>query len=255
MIFSVYAMLRLVGLLGLYLLPTIIASINRNPNLRRIASLNASLGWTGIGYMVCLILALSRPPASSRELAREPMSSEVEDITPEGGRLQEELRTLSVAARYIAEKGELLGMLDAAERTARDGKRLLGQKFLPSEVAYTRFEEHRCLLLSGLHDRLRSSAQALAALSALLRNALSQSAVDADPTFQNTVRRFARQNDEIRKLLFDFSRFVADLSAINLHKGRPLRESSDLQERSEQIPRIAKRIGGSSGSDSDKMSC
>ncbi len=124
MIFSVYAILRLVGLLGLYLLPTIIASINRNPNLRRIASLNASLGWTGIGYMVCLILALSRPPASSRELAREPMFSEVEDITPEGGTLQEELRTLSVADRYIAEKGELLGMLDAAERTARDGKRL-----------------------------------------------------------------------------------------------------------------------------------
>jgi hypothetical protein len=227
--------------------------MTRNPDLRRIASLNASLGWTGIGYIVCLVLALSRPPASSRELASVPASSEVEDITPEGGRLQEELRFLSVAERYMVEKGELLGMLDAAERTARDVKLLLGQKFLPTEVAFSRFEEHRCLLLSEIHDRLRSSAQALAALSALLRNALSQSAVDADPTFQTTVHRFARQNDEIRELLFDFSRFLADLSAINLHKGRSSRDSLELQERSEQIALITKRLAGDSGSDSDKM--
>ena len=47
---------------AMYWLPTIIALVRHAPSARGIALLNFFLGWTGIGWVVALIWALTSSP-------------------------------------------------------------------------------------------------------------------------------------------------------------------------------------------------
>lgn len=47
--------------LPLFLIPTIVAFIRNNHNKAAIAVINIFLGWTGIGWIVALIMAVSDP--------------------------------------------------------------------------------------------------------------------------------------------------------------------------------------------------
>lgn len=51
--------------LGLYLLPTLIALIRRAPDTATVVVLNVLLGWTLFCWVVCLALALRKPPPST----------------------------------------------------------------------------------------------------------------------------------------------------------------------------------------------
>lgn len=46
-------------LLVIYLLPWMIASMRSHPNSMSIAIINICLGWTGLGWIVCLAWAAS----------------------------------------------------------------------------------------------------------------------------------------------------------------------------------------------------
>lgn len=50
----------------MYWLPTIIAIVRRTPSALGVAAINFFLGWTIIGWIVALILALATPPAAER---------------------------------------------------------------------------------------------------------------------------------------------------------------------------------------------
>lgn len=50
---------------GLYLLPVLIGRARRAPGLRMVAVLGVALGWTGIGWLLALLLAL-RPARAAR---------------------------------------------------------------------------------------------------------------------------------------------------------------------------------------------
>lgn len=50
--------LGLVALLGIYLLPTTIALLRKHRNTLSIAIINTTLGWTLIGWVVALVMAV-----------------------------------------------------------------------------------------------------------------------------------------------------------------------------------------------------
>ncbi len=53
-------------LLGMYFLPTIVADMVENRDSAAIGVLNLFLGWTFIGWVICLVWALKTPPAPVR---------------------------------------------------------------------------------------------------------------------------------------------------------------------------------------------
>lgn len=64
---SLLALIVLFGLLGLYLLPTIIAS-RRNHQVGFVAVLNIFLGWTFLGWIVALAISVGdRKQPSSKD--------------------------------------------------------------------------------------------------------------------------------------------------------------------------------------------
>jgi len=50
-------------LIAMYWLPTIIAVVRRTPSALGVAALNFFLGWTVIGWIVALVIALAVYPA------------------------------------------------------------------------------------------------------------------------------------------------------------------------------------------------
>jgi Superinfection immunity protein len=51
--------------LGIYILPTLLAWYRGHPNRENIATFNCLLGWTGFGWIAALTWACTRPPMSS----------------------------------------------------------------------------------------------------------------------------------------------------------------------------------------------
>jgi hypothetical protein len=62
----IVALLVLVVLLPAYLIPTIVGLVRKPPNLGVIAAINLLLGWTVIGWIAALVMAL-RPTQPSLE--------------------------------------------------------------------------------------------------------------------------------------------------------------------------------------------
>ena len=50
-------------LIAMYWLPTIIAVVRRTPSALGVAALNFFLGWTVIGWIIALVIALAAYPA------------------------------------------------------------------------------------------------------------------------------------------------------------------------------------------------
>jgi hypothetical protein len=50
-------------LIAMYWLPTIVAVVRRTPSALGVAALNFFLGWTVIGWIVALVIALAAYPA------------------------------------------------------------------------------------------------------------------------------------------------------------------------------------------------
>ena len=50
----------------MYWVPTIIAVLRRTPSALGVAAVNFFLGWTIIGWIVALVMALAAPPAAQR---------------------------------------------------------------------------------------------------------------------------------------------------------------------------------------------
>ncbi len=55
-------------ILGVYFLPTILA-LNRHQRTRTVFALNLLLGWTGIAWVVALVMALWKPGAAATRQA------------------------------------------------------------------------------------------------------------------------------------------------------------------------------------------
>jgi hypothetical protein len=56
----------LLCLFAMYWLPTIIAIVRRTPSALGVAAINFFLGWTIIGWIVALVMALAAPLAAPR---------------------------------------------------------------------------------------------------------------------------------------------------------------------------------------------
>ena len=56
----------LLCLFAMYWLPTIIAIARRTPSALGVAAINFFLGWTIIGWIVALVMALAASPAAQR---------------------------------------------------------------------------------------------------------------------------------------------------------------------------------------------
>ena len=56
----------LLCLFAMYWLPTIIAIVRRTPSALGVAAINFFLGWTIIGWIVALVMALAASPAAQR---------------------------------------------------------------------------------------------------------------------------------------------------------------------------------------------
>jgi hypothetical protein len=55
--------------LGLYWLPSIIGYLRHSPGIVSVVVTNALLGWTGVGWLVSLSLALRAPATAGRRRA------------------------------------------------------------------------------------------------------------------------------------------------------------------------------------------
>ncbi len=58
-------LLILIGIFGIYILPWICASIRNHENLPAIGVANLLLGWTFIGWVVCLVWAFKNSPGAN----------------------------------------------------------------------------------------------------------------------------------------------------------------------------------------------
>jgi hypothetical protein len=56
----------LLCLFAMYWLPTIIAIVRRTPSALGVATINFFLGWTIIGWIVALVMALAASPVAQR---------------------------------------------------------------------------------------------------------------------------------------------------------------------------------------------
>ena len=61
---AVLSLVVLVLLIGLYFLPTVLAFIRRVPNVIQVALVNFFFGWSVIGWIIALIMAV-RPAATA----------------------------------------------------------------------------------------------------------------------------------------------------------------------------------------------
>lgn len=62
--FGLFNLIALLLLAAVYFLPSLLAWRKRHPWRDRILIANALLGWTVIGWGICLMLALRRPASS-----------------------------------------------------------------------------------------------------------------------------------------------------------------------------------------------
>ncbi len=64
---EVFAVLTILSILFvMYWLPTIVAILRRTPSALGVATINFFLGWTVIGWIIALIMALAAAPATQR---------------------------------------------------------------------------------------------------------------------------------------------------------------------------------------------
>ena len=61
----------------LYWLPTMVAVLRRTPSALGVAAINFFLGWTVIGWIVAMILALAAYPAQERVVIIEGRAREI----------------------------------------------------------------------------------------------------------------------------------------------------------------------------------
>ena len=61
----------------LYWLPTVVAVLRRTPSALGVAAINFFLGWTVIGWIVALVLALAAYPAQERVVIIEGRAREL----------------------------------------------------------------------------------------------------------------------------------------------------------------------------------
>ena len=61
----------------LYWLPTVVAVLRRTPSALGVAAINFFLGWTVIGWIVALVLALAAYPAQERVVIIEGRAREI----------------------------------------------------------------------------------------------------------------------------------------------------------------------------------
>lgn len=59
---TLLALIAIIAIIGIYILPWICASIRNHENLPAIGVLNLFLGWTFIGWVVCLVWAFKNSP-------------------------------------------------------------------------------------------------------------------------------------------------------------------------------------------------
>ena len=81
-------------ILVVYLIPTLIAGLNRHPQFIGIAVVNTAFGWSGIGYLLCLIWAFRKPDPVVVVPQAARVSSPPPPHLPKRPQLEEELAVL-----------------------------------------------------------------------------------------------------------------------------------------------------------------
>jgi|GEM_PF-2105540 len=122
---------------GLYFIPTIIAASRSNPKLLQVTAVNLVFGWTGLGWIAVLAIALGEPPADHREIGSFALTLSVADDDPADKLCRElaEIRSPAVSGRAL----EAAEQVRFAKECFNSLKEVLNQKFNPSELAYERY--------------------------------------------------------------------------------------------------------------------
>jgi hypothetical protein len=122
---------------GLYFIPTIIAASRNNPKLLQVMAVNLVFGWTGLGWIAVLAIALGEPPADHREIGSSAPTLSVADEDPADKLCRElaEIRAPAVSGRSL----EAAEQIRFAKECFNSLKEVLNQKFNPSELAYERY--------------------------------------------------------------------------------------------------------------------
>jgi len=104
--------------IGVYMLPTWIAGFTKHPDTVGIAVVNSVFGWSGIGFLLCLIWAFRKPQASSQQIVHHITPPPISQPTPAPSKstLEEQLfvleslkeRRLISASEYDVRRKKLL---------------------------------------------------------------------------------------------------------------------------------------------------
>jgi len=110
--------LLLLAFLAIYMLPTWIAGFTKHPDTVGIAVVNAVFGWSGIGFLLCLIWAFRKPQQSTQQIVQHiaPPPISVPTPAPSRSTLEEQLfvleslkeRKLISASEYDVRRKKLL---------------------------------------------------------------------------------------------------------------------------------------------------
>ncbi|MFT4177410.1 MAG: superinfection immunity protein [Luteolibacter sp.] len=110
--------LLILAFMAVYMLPTWIAGFTKHPDTVGIAVVNAVFGWSGIGFLLCLIWAFRKPQTSSQQIVQHitppPISQPIP--TPSKSSLEDQLfvleslkeRKLISASEYDVRRRKLL---------------------------------------------------------------------------------------------------------------------------------------------------
>jgi hypothetical protein len=206
----------------IYLAPTIIARFRRHSSFKTVFAFNFLVGWTGVGWLLCLLYALGD---LDKEVLDEEKSTSDFSAFLESGHHQ---------VKSLADKAHWLEMAILKKENAINS--ILDSKFFPNELTKMRFVETSNEVIKAAKIRLALTVSLLKSLAALADVNKIDSEVFAAQSF-----KIETHLSEVQMASENLAKFMATISQIDIHAGFPSSSIDDvIQEMQRTIDTVEK---------------
>jgi hypothetical protein len=186
----------------IYLAPTIIARFRRHPSFKTVFAFNFLVGWTGIGWLICLLYALS--DLDEKSIEEEKFTSDFSAFLNSGC-----ARIKSLAEKAYGLEANILKKEQAISS-------ILDSKFFPNELTKLRFIETSQAVIEAAKTRFALTVSLLKGLGALV----DVNKIDSEEFVSQALRADTHLH-EIQIASENLAKFISTISQIDIHAGFP----------------------------------
>jgi len=207
----------------IYLMPTIIARFRRHPSFKTVFAFNFLVGWTGIGWLLCLLYALSD------------LDDEIIEAEKSTSDFSAFLESSCEKVKSLAFKA--YGLEENILKKEKAIKSILDSKFFPNELTKIRFNETSQAVIDAARTRLALTVSLLKGLVALA----DVNKIDSDEFHSQSLKADTHLN-EIQIASENLAKFISTISQIDIHAGFP---SSSIEVVIEELQRTIDMVKSS----------